>query len=166
MTGAQGLPQHMAEDPLGLHMAQIKQNYSLFLNMIYNTPEAGAHCKLARVVYTKWYEIASFVYDIVPEFRGVHGRGPSNPLLSYYGDGDRYNEHFDASLVSATITLSKDSTKFNGGHHLLEGEVELPFEDNKMTIWPGFMHHAVTPVSCRVQDEKEGLARWSISLLI
>jgi hypothetical protein len=156
-------------DPMGLEAAKIKQNYSVFLQDLYPNQPSAMHCKLAHIFLRKWGELRNIIAESAPEFRKLNTTVGGELLVSYYGDGDRYGTHVDMSGVTVTLTLAKENANFTGGDHILEehtGPVTLPFVNNKFLITPGFIEHGVTPVSCSVEDEKKGLARWSVMLFV
>ena len=163
-----GMSVHGVEgDPLQTELMKMKQCYSMFLNHLYSDPYAQGHCRMTQILIPKWQDLKDIIATLHPAFRQLSMKKGCSIVVSYYGDGDRYEEHTDEGVVTAMIQLSKDESKFEGGELALEGgEKTIPFQNNKMIVIPGHMRHAVKPVSTKLEDERAGLARWSVNLFM
>lgn len=91
------------------------------------------------------HEDNAFVHSVYTQ----HGQ----VLLSAYGNGDSYGFHVDVdmgSILTAVLFLNFGKP-FKGGDFLLH-DVTIPFEHNKLIIFPSCIPHAVTKIET---DSKE-----------
>ena len=89
-------------------------------------------------------------------------------LLSSYGNNDGYGQHVDIDLnciVTAVLMLKlTDFPTFTGGDFLLEDKV-IPFENNKLIMFPSCTMHGVSPVGMTEPDVYEN-RRFSLQYFI
>lgn len=89
-------------------------------------------------------------------------------LLSSYGNNDGYGHHIDIDLdciVTAVLMLKlTDFPTFTGGDFLLEDKV-IPFENNKLIMFPSCTMHGVSPVEMTERDVFEN-RRFSLQYFI
>lgn len=139
----------------------IKRNKALFLNEIYES--APMSCRMAHPLFERYAEFREKAWNVHPAFRTL--RNPQvSMLLSYYGNGDYYQDHVDACPITALYWLCKDRSKFEGGDLTIEGQKTYEFRNNRMILFPGYTYHQVSPITMDQDDELKGLGRWTVTL--
>lgn len=70
-------------------------------------------------------------------------------LLSVYGDGDYYDTHIDTDMrccITAVLMLSFQRPHLFKGGSLVINDEEIPFENNKLIVFPSCFPHEVTKI--------------------
>ena len=119
--------------------------------------EHGKYFKSGKGYFTSSY-MAKFVLPTINSFaERVKFNGDHSVLVNYYGDGDYYHEHTDASIKTMVIFLSKGSNTFTGGDfRLSEINTTIPFKHNSCILFPSSMKHEVTTVHLNNTTPKMG----------
>lgn len=91
-------------------------------------------------------------------FKYIEQTSYDSTLVSYYKQGDYYNEHKDESFITAIYYTWKEPKNFEGGD-LYFGDFRVPIENNCLLIFPSVVEHRVTEVT-------RGEGRWAISQFI
>ena len=89
-----------------------------------------------------------------------------NVLLSAYSNEDYYGHHVDVdmgSIVTCVLMLCKEPKAFEGGSLYIE-DVEIPFKNNKLIVFPSCAPHAVGKVS--LDSEKYFDQRFTLQYFI
>ena len=85
-------------------------------------------------------------------------------VISYYDNGDKYDEHFDAFMHTAIIWFYKEPKKFEGGDFRLpELNETIECLHNRMIIFPSYYSHVVDELKLDEQYRNKGLGRFSIT---
>ena len=82
----------------------------------------------------------------------THGRG-DHVLFSKYQSGDFYGSHIDTDMdcvITAVLMLSPKQT-FKGGDLIVEDYL-IPFENNKLVVFPSCFPHEVTKIDNESDD--------------
>lgn len=68
-------------------------------------------------------------------------------IVSLYKDGDQWNTHKDASIVTAIIFLYDDPKTFTGAELIFpDYEVGVETISNRIVLFPSFVAHEITPL--------------------
>lgn len=85
-------------------------------------------------------------------------------VISYYDNGDKYDQHFDAFMHTAIIWFFKEPKKFEGGDlRLTELNETIECLHNRLIIFPSYYSHVVDELKLDEQYRNKGLGRFSIT---
>ena len=142
----------------------LKNNSGLFLDTIWNNQR-----QLSNIlsVNRKLFENDMEILRQSPSwFYRTLVCTEDNSLLSYYEDGDYYQEHRDNAAVTVLSWFFKEPKCFSGGDLRLNllGEIhEITVKNNRTLIFPGAIPHSVTPVSMSEENKNQGLGRYCLT---
>jgi len=137
----------------------LKQNSGIFLE---DLVEDGRLTNIEDSVSWKYHEK---IYDVIKNSPlWYFNKSPfnrTNELISYYESGDNYKPHFDSAQITTLSWFCKEPKKFIGGDLIFnQDDIKVPFENNKVVIFPSFMFHQVEPVSMENGYEGKGFGRY------
>lgn len=124
----------------------LKNNKGLFLDDVYKKREISNILMINRKLFNKEYleSYASLSFG----YRSILHCNYDATLISYYGNGDYYNPHFDVSLYTALTWFFKVPKLFEGGDLFFsEYDEKIDVQHNMTIIFPSFARHYVNEVS-------------------
>jgi len=121
-----------------------KSNRGIFLNEVY----APVYAECSPVSKT----LESFVktakegrYTPNSAFQGLYSIEGFNVLFSAYRNGDHYKAHRDTAKLTGLFWLGEKD--FEGGDlYLPDFDYAIPYEPNKLIMFPSHYQHEVTPI--------------------
>lgn len=143
------LPQMMDETKtsgaLDANGSIIKKNHGAFIKSPGSNIETLSKAKLFSVDVRDRMLMANSLYKI------FFGLNRVETLLSYYSDGDYYNNHIDDSIFTVVTYLYKQPKKFTGGEIVLQSYIDgisatIECLNNRTIIFPSITPHSVNPV--------------------
>jgi len=137
-----------------------KDNRGIFLNEVY--APIYAECSPVSKTLEAFVKTAKEAqYTPNSAFQGLYSIEGFNVLFSAYRDGDHYKAHRDKAKMTALFWLGEKN--FEGGDlYLPDFDYTIPYEPNKLIMFPSHYQHEVTPIS----TEKEGFVRYCASAFI
>jgi predicted 2-oxoglutarate/Fe(II)-dependent dioxygenase YbiX len=124
----------------------IKQNRAILLDNTYADRSVSDILTINRKTFNK--EIMDAMKSLHPAFHGVDTCNMDSTLLNYYGAGDHYKPHRDASQFTFLTFLVPEDKGYRGGDLVLEG-IKIPQKDNMMIGFVGAYEHEVTPIQLK-----------------
>ena len=144
----------------------IKSNHGIFIE---NT-------NTSKIITTNFSKFTSDnfykkVIELNPMYKIYRDMDSPSTLLSYYGDGDHYDKHKDASIFTILVYAfkNKHNKKFSGGDVFLYSADEskkatIEAIPNRAIIFPSCTMHGVTPVIANDKfDFNKGDGRFCIT---
>lgn len=142
-----------------------KNNKGVFLDSLYTNRDHSNILYHSRKLFNKdfseYLSRQHFLYSYFPLINQDY------TLLSYYENGDYYNNHFDRSLISCICNLYKTPKQFSGGDLVFSqfNNYKIELENNRLIIMPSIVHHCVTEVvMSQEQSNFSGYGRYTISI--
>jgi Rps23 Pro-64 3,4-dihydroxylase Tpa1-like proline 4-hydroxylase len=161
------LPQMMDEShtsgALDSNGSVIKKNHGAFIKSTGSALESLSKNKIFSIEVRDRMLIANSLYKI------LFGLNRVETLLSYYSDGDYYNNHIDDSIFTAVVYLYKQPKKFSGGEIVLQSYIQgtaatIDCLHNRAIIFPSVTPHSVKPIKLLNDSGSDG--RFCISHFI
>jgi Rps23 Pro-64 3,4-dihydroxylase Tpa1-like proline 4-hydroxylase len=123
----------------------IKKNHGAFIKSPGSNIETLSRNKIFSQEVRDNMLLANSLYKI------LFGLNRVETLLSYYSDGDYYNNHIDDSIFTVVVYLYKQPKKFTGGEIVLQSYIDgthatIECLHNRAIIFPSVTPHSVKPV--------------------
>ena len=86
-------------------------------------------------------------------------------LLSYYENGDYYDQHQDTGVITILEWFYKGETKkFSGGDlHFPKHDIDIEVKNNRLVVFPSMIPHSVDEIKMDQDDLNKGLGRWCMT---
>lgn len=81
-------------------------------------------------------------------------------LVGYYEQSDYYKSHNDNAIMTAIVWFYKNPKSFSGGNLIIEKELEINCEKNRMIIFPSILEHEVTEINMKTSS-RDNYGRFS-----
>ena len=115
--------------------------------MVNEKPVAKAPDMSAIKMPTASKEVVESYKRVTPAGKQFEITDNDCSVISYYDNGDKYDEHFDAFMHTAIIWFYKEPKKFEGGDFRLpELNETIECLHNRMIIFPSCYLHSVSPL--------------------
>lgn len=142
----------------------LKKNKCMNLHDVYNFQFNVSYILECLIDLHKSEELNNSIQDLEYYFRLFKKIRTYFFMLQYYEDSDNYQSHRDNCAFTSVLFLHKEPKNFTGGNFVFdEYSYSVPFETNKMILFPSVLNHAVTPVKLLSDDPMGG--RFSITTL-
>lgn len=138
----------------------IKKNNSFFLHDYYSDLSESSIVRSIDKVFNK---AALLFSELCFANRSILNTSRSTFLLSYYSNEDDYKLHKDNSVATALYWLCREPRSFTGGDlYLSDLDEWVPFESNRLVIFPSQAFHSVSTVESK-QSIPDGFGRYCIT---
>ena len=121
-----------------------KQNSSAFIDYVYADRKFSDILTINRKVFSQ--PVVAELINLHPFFNYIPLCDSDATLLSYYDNGNKYEEHRDAAIMSILTWFYDEPKKFDGGDFIVEQDFKVECRANRTVFMPSFMLHAVTSV--------------------
>lgn len=137
-----------------------KENKGIFFQEVYLPKYAP--CSPTSNALEEFINAAkSYEYTPNSVFQGLYNIQGFNILFSAYKDKDYYKPHRDNTKLTALLWVGEKN--FEGGDlYLPDFNYTIPYEPNKLIMFPSYYQHEVTPIS----TDQEGFVRYCASAFI
>ena len=137
-----------------------KSNRGVFFNEVYQ-PRYAESSPISKTLRSFIEATRSAPYTANSAFQSLYCMGGFDVLCSAYKNGDHYKAHRDSAKLTVLFWLGEKN--FEGGDlHLPDFDYTIPYEPNKIFMFPSYYQHEVTPIS----TDQEGFVRYCASAFI
>ena len=92
-------------------------------------------------------------------FKHLSNSNKDGTLLNFYANGDFYTPHIDYSIFTA-ITMFSIGTFEGGGFAFPEHNVQIPFKENRVLIFPGCVTHEAKAITAEPGNYRVTMAQF------
>jgi Rps23 Pro-64 3,4-dihydroxylase Tpa1-like proline 4-hydroxylase len=132
----------------------LKRAKGFFFESIYLDRSFSDILTINRKIFSDYY--TKKLVSLNPIFRYFILCNRDTTLLSYYSEGDYYEEHQDMSLITILNYFNEEPKPFEGGNLLFNDfDIEIEVKNNRTVIFPGCYSHEVLPIT-KVEDNHSG----------
>jgi len=136
-----------------------KKNSSVFIDSLYGNRDLSDILVNNRKVFN--HSVISGLINLHPFFNYIPLCNTDCTLLSYYDNGNRYEQHRDAFVITILTWFYEEPKKFDGGDFIIENDFTIECKANRTVFMPSYMLHAVTPV--KPEKTNKGLGRYTMT---
>jgi hypothetical protein len=143
----------------------LKQLKALYLDDVYQGNRTISNILLEnRKIFS--LEIVNKLIELHPFFKYLSWANHDTTILNYYENSDHYLPHIDLSIITALTWFYKKPKAFVGGELVIENELTVDCNYNRIVIFPSMLRHEVKPVTLHGEFLNQNYGRFSISQLI
>jgi hypothetical protein len=143
----------------------LKQLKALYLDDVYQGNRTISNILLEnRKIFSP--EVVDKLIELHPFFKYLSLANHDTTILNYYENSDHYLPHVDLSIITALTWFYKKPKAFLGGELVIENELTVDCNYNRMVIFPSMLRHEVKPVTLHREFLNQNYGRFSISQLI
>jgi len=92
-------------------------------------------------------------------FKHLSNSNKDGTLLNFYASGDSYKPHIDYSIFTA-ITMFSIGAFEGGGFAFPEHNVQIPFKENRVLIFPGCVTHEAKAITAEPGNYRVTMAQF------
>ena len=136
-----------------------KHNSSTFIDYVYADRRFSDILTINRKVFSE--PVSSALIKLHPLFNYIPMCDSDATLLSYYDNGNNYEEHRDGAIISILTWFYDEPKKFDGGDFIVEQDFKIECRANRTVFMPSCMLHAVTSVI--PEKANKGMGRYTMT---
>jgi hypothetical protein len=143
----------------------LKQLKALFLDEIYQNNRSISNILIEnRKLFSP--EVTNKLVDLHPFFKYMQWVNFDSTILNYYENSDHYLSHVDRSVITAITWFYKKPKTFSGGSLIIENDLSIECNFNRVAIFSSMLSHEVSPVSLDSNFLNQNYGRFSITQLL
>jgi Rps23 Pro-64 3,4-dihydroxylase Tpa1-like proline 4-hydroxylase len=133
-----------------------KNSYALCVDDWY-TPVGRKFCDLFIVNRKLWdKKFTDKLEKSHKLFSTIKAVNRDTTFLNYYEDKNSYDFHTDTAVFTVLTFFFKKPKKFSGGELLIEKDIKIDCENNRMVIFPSILDHKVETVNIKTKAKLHG----------
>ena len=137
-----------------LHNKPKAKNQRVFLDDLYK--HQGASHIINCTYKQRTDEFKNILNEnCLPYYRSLRETNTDRTLLTWYGDGDYYDTHWDATVWTCLIWMIHENKFFDGGDfEFTDINHKIELKNNRMVIFPSCYNHKVHPLNYHDKNDK------------
>jgi hypothetical protein len=134
-----------------------KNAHGLFLDKHYQDRNSSDILRLNRKIFCE--ELVVKATEFNQYFYTIRNCDSDNTLINFYGAGEEYKRHLDASCLTAITFFSLGEIE-GGDFEFPEVNEVVPFKENRAVIFPGCAEHAAKQTRAKPGNYRVSMAQF------